>query len=91
MVLLDVRLNPGCTPKLLKNFSLGMLKNIEILKDRGINIQKKWLVPEIYGYKIPLAILKGLGLRSIGEKEETPTSPRRKSSVKTRDRSVKKS
>ena len=79
MILFDARLNPGCTPKLLKNFALGMLKNIEKMRDRGLEIQKKWLVPEIYAYEIPLLILKGLGLMSIGEKERSPTSPERKS------------
>jgi len=56
-----------------------MLKNIEKMRDRGLEIKKKWLVPEIYAYEIPLLILKGLGLRSIGEKERSPTSPERKS------------
>ena len=68
-----------------------MLKNIEKMRDRGLEIQKKWLVPEIYAYEIPLIILKGLGLRSTGEKERSPTSSERKSREKTRYKSVTQS
>jgi len=47
-----------------------MLKNIKILRDRGVEIQEKWLVPEIYAYEAPLAILKGLRLKSILEENQ---------------------
>jgi hypothetical protein len=45
-----------------------MLKNIENMRARGLTIKKEWLKPELYAYQIPPAILKGLGLRNVGEK-----------------------
>lgn len=50
VVNLDVRLNPGTTPKYLKNFALGMLRNIEIMREKQIEIPKQWLNPLLYGY-----------------------------------------
>jgi hypothetical protein len=35
-----------------------MLKNIEKLRIKGIAIKKAFLVPELYSYKVPSAILK---------------------------------
>jgi hypothetical protein len=35
-----------------------MLKNIEKLRIKGIAIKKAFLVPELYSYKVPPAILK---------------------------------
>jgi hypothetical protein len=69
-----------------------MLKNIEQMRDRGLTIQQRWLVPEIYAFDIPFVILKGLGLKSIGEKEQASMSPKRKSCspTKSRDKSANK-
>ena len=44
-----------------------MLKNIEKLKIKGIAIKKEFLVPELYSFKVPPAILKQLKLRAPGE------------------------
>jgi hypothetical protein len=74
----DARLNPGCTEMIQRQFALVMLKNIEIMRAKGLTIKKEWLNPELYAYQIPPAILKGLGLRNIGEK------PSRRRAVSTK-------
>jgi len=52
IICFDTRLNPGLTPKLKKQFALCMLKNIEILRNKGLEINKEWLVPELYSFDI---------------------------------------
>lgn len=76
IIAFDSRLNPGCTEKIQRQFALVMLKNIERMKAKGTSIQPEWLVPDLYSFQIPPAILKGLGLRSPGE---LPKSRRAKS------------
>jgi len=56
-----------------------MLKNIERLRAKGTSINQEWLVPELYSYQIPPAILKGLGLLAPGE---IPKKSRRAKSKK---------
>ncbi len=77
----DARLNPGCNPKIRRQLALCMLKNIEKIRARGLTIKKELLVPELYSYQIPPAILKGLGLRIP---EETSRSKSRASSSQAR-------
>ncbi len=64
VICFDARLNPGFTPKLKKQFALCMLKNIDKLRNKGLNINKEWLVPELYSFEIKPSILKSLGLKS---------------------------
>jgi hypothetical protein len=47
--------------------ALVLLKNIEKQRTSGIPIKKIYLIPEIYSYKVPPAILKKLCLRAPGE------------------------
>jgi len=63
----DARLNPGCVPKIRRQLALCMLKNIEKLRSKGLSIKKELLMPELYSYQIPPAILKGLGLKGPDE------------------------
>lgn len=58
-----------------------MLKNIEKIRAKGLTIKKELLVPELYSYQIPPAILKGLGLRIP---EETSRSKSRTGSSQAR-------
>lgn len=39
VICFDARLNPGFTPKIKKQFALCMLKNIEILRNKGLTIK----------------------------------------------------
>jgi hypothetical protein len=67
IIAFDARLNPGCTEKIQRQFALVMLKNIERLRARGTSINPEWLIPELYSFQIPPAVLKGLGLLAPGE------------------------
>jgi hypothetical protein len=62
-----------------------MLKNIEKMRAKGLTIKKEWLQPELYAFQIPPAILKGLGLRNIGEK----ASKRRSRTISTAKKGTK--
>ena len=53
-----------------------MLKNIEKLKEKGIEINQNHLKPELYSYEIPGYILKGLKLLRPGEKLRSPSKAR---------------
>jgi hypothetical protein len=53
----DARLNPGSSEKIQRQFALVMLKNIETMRAKGIPISEEWLVPQLYSYQIPKAIL----------------------------------
>ena len=45
--------------------SLTLLKNIEILRAKGIKINKEYQqVPDLYSYQVPPAILKRLALKN---------------------------
>ena len=77
----DARLNPGTTEKVERQLALCMLRNIEKQQSKGLEINGKFLHPELYSFGIPMSITKGLGLRHVDEK------PRRK---KSRSPSAKK-
>lgn len=49
------------------------LKNIERMRVKGKVIRKEWLVPELYGFQVPLAVLKGLALSAPFETVQTTT------------------
>lgn len=66
----DARLNPGCTEKIERQLALCMLKNIEKQQSKGLEINPKYLHPELYSFGIPMAITKGLGLRHVNEKKK---------------------
>ena len=70
----DIRLNPGCSEKVQRQFALCMLKNIEKVKQKGIEINPNHLKPELYSYDIPAYILKALKLPRPGEKMIRPGS-----------------
>lgn len=57
-----------------------MLKNIERLRAKGTSINPEWLVPDLYSFQIPPAVLKSLGLLSPGE------MPKKRRSSKSKDR-----
>lgn len=46
----DARLNSGFTEKLKKQMAIVLLKNIEKMRARGLDVKKDFLVPEIYSY-----------------------------------------
>lgn len=79
MIAFDARLNPGCSEKIQRQFALTMLKNIEKMRAKGLTIKKDWLKPELYAYSIPPAILKGLGLKNVGEKDSRRKTARARS------------
>mmetsp|Transcript_24492 Transcript_24492/g.30529 ORF Transcript_24492/g.30529 Transcript_24492/m.30529 type:complete len:108 (+) Transcript_24492:761-1084(+) len=64
----DARLNPGTSEKVEKQLALCMLKNIEKMRQKDLDINPDFLKPELYSYNIPRHILKGLGLMAPGEK-----------------------
>ena len=74
IIAFDVRLNPGCTDKVQRHFALCMLKNIERLRERELDINPNHLKPELYSYGIPASILKGLNLLRPGEKRSRLSS-----------------
>ena len=70
VVALDARCNPGLTPKIRNQMSLTLLKNIEILRAKGIKVDKEYQqVPELYSYQVPPAILKRLALKNTIDSE----------------------
>ena len=71
----DARLNPGTTEKIEKQFSLCMLKNIEKQQSKGLDINPKFIRPELYSFQIPMAFTRGLGLRHANEKKRKSRSP----------------
>ena len=77
IIAFDVRLNPGCTEKVQRQFALCMLKNIEKNQARGIEINQSYLKPELYSYDIPSYILKRLKLPRPGEKPSRPPTKSR--------------
>lgn len=79
---IDVRLNEGITPKIKNQLAVCMLKNIEIMKAKGFSIKKEWLVPELYSFQIPPAILKGLGFKDPMD-PKCPLKSRRKQAKRT--------
>ena len=64
----DARLNPGTSEKVERQLALCMLKNIEKMRQKELDINPEFLKPELYSYNIPRHILKGLGLMAPGEK-----------------------
>ena len=46
----DARLNPGTTEKVEKQLSLCMLKNIEKQQSKGLEINPKFLRPDLYSF-----------------------------------------
>jgi hypothetical protein len=42
------------------------------MRAKGVPIKKEWLVPELYGYQVPPAILKTLALKSPFESSRKP-------------------
>jgi len=72
----DARLNPGCTDKIEKQINLCMLKNIEKMKRKSIQIKSSWLRPELYTFGVPIGIVVDLGLKLVNTNIE-------KSNVKT--------
>lgn len=70
----DARINPGFTEKIQHQFALVTLKNIERMRAKGVGIKKDWIVPELYSYRVPPAILKTLALRAPGERVSRRTA-----------------
>ena len=68
IVAFDARLNPGCSEKVERQLALCMLKNIEKVRQKGLQVNPEFLKPELYSFQIPPHILKGLGLLAPGEK-----------------------
>ena len=68
IVAFDARLNPGCSEKVERQLSLCMLKNIEKVKEQGLQINPEFLKPDLYSFHIPQHILKGLGLVAPGDR-----------------------
>ena len=60
IIAIDVRLNPGCNPKIQKYLALCMFKNILSLQNKGLTIKKSLLNPELYAFNIPLVLLSKL-------------------------------
>ena len=68
---------------------LGIVKNqtvvgIDVRLNEGITpkIKKEWLVPELYSFQIPPAILKGLGFKDPMD-PKCPLKSRRKQAKRT--------
>ena len=76
----DARLNPGTSEKIERQLALCMLKNIEKQQSKGLEVNPKFLHPELYSFGIPMAITKSLGIRHVNEKKRkksrSPTSKR---------------
>lgn len=68
IVAFDARLNPGCSEKVERQLALCMLKNIEKVKEQGLQINPEFLKPDLYSFHIPQHILKGLGLVAPGDR-----------------------
>ena len=63
----DVRLNPGATDKVRRQVALCMLKNVEQVRAKGTQTKKDWFCPEVYSFQMQPTLLKGLGLKVLGE------------------------
>ena len=50
IVAFDARLNPGCSEKVERQFALCMLKNIEKIKEKGLEISPAFLKPDLYSF-----------------------------------------
>lgn len=68
LVSFGVHCNPGCIEKFKKQIALCLLKNIEQMKRKGIEIKDEWIRPENLTFKIPARILENLGITKILER-----------------------
>ena len=75
VVCLDARLNPGFVEKTRKQLALLLVKNIEKYRKRGVYIDKKDLIPELYDFDVPNAILFELHLDKLKKKDKAPRPP----------------
>lgn len=62
IVAFDARCNPGCTDKVQRMLALCMLKNIEKMQEKGINLKKDWIRWDLVSVGIPANILNKLGI-----------------------------
>ena len=74
IVAFDARLNPGCSEKVERQLALCMLKNIEKVKEKGLQVNPEFLKPDLYSFQIPTHILRGLGLVDPREKSRRGAS-----------------
>lgn len=74
ILVFDARLNPGCSEKVERQLALCMLKNIEKMRQKELQINPEFLKPDLYSFQIPPHILKGLGLLAPGEKPKRVAS-----------------
>lgn len=81
IIAFDARLNPGTSEKVERQLALCMLKNIEKMRHKEVDINPAFLKPELYSFQIPPQILKGLNLLAPGQK---PSKLRANSHTKTR-------
>lgn len=54
--------NPGLSDKFKKKIALCLLKNIESLRNQGIDIKPEWIRKENLMFKIPKRIMDTLGI-----------------------------
>jgi hypothetical protein len=62
LICFDARYNPGCNEKLRKQIALCLLRNIETLRNKNVEIKDEWMRPEVLTFKIPTRILEELGI-----------------------------
>lgn len=76
VICFDARLNPGFVEKVRKQLALLLVKNIEKYREKGIRIDKKnELIPELYDFDVPNAILFELHLDKLKKKDKTAAKP----------------
>lgn len=74
---LDLRFNPGATPKVLKNLALQLLKNLQLLQASGQKVEAKFLRGRVlFVPGIPNSIYHNLGIRTNKTKTEVEVRPR---------------
>lgn len=89
LVAFDARGNPGCNEKSRKQIALCLLKNIEQMKKKNIEIREEWIKQECLTFKIPTRILEGLGIQRVNTTtSEGGFSPPRSPTAKTPAKSV---
>ena len=54
--------NPGLNDKMKKKIALCLLKNIEYIRNQGIDIKPEWIKKESIMFKIPKRIMDTLGI-----------------------------
>lgn len=62
LICFDARYNPGCKEKARKQIALCLLRNLEQMKKKRVDIKQEWIRPEVLTFKIPNRILQGLGI-----------------------------